>query len=123
MEIMSADSFRFAREIGIGAAVTHRPLPHHRAYGSVHGGSIGYASSPRLTMSINNNVFAESRFWQRFPAENRLKVHRASTAPASGFLLTVLSKARQSVLPSPTLKCALRTSVIHPRSHYATYPY
>ena len=24
---------------GIGAAVTHRPLPHHRAYGSVHGGS------------------------------------------------------------------------------------
>jgi hypothetical protein len=29
--------------IGIGAAVTRRPLPHHRAYGSVHGGSIGYA--------------------------------------------------------------------------------
>ena len=25
--------------IGIGAAVVHRPLPHHRAYGSVHGGS------------------------------------------------------------------------------------
>jgi hypothetical protein len=25
--------------IGIGAAVAHRPLPHHRAYGSVHGGS------------------------------------------------------------------------------------
>src|SRR6266853_4077554 len=38
-----------ARLIGIGAAVTHRPLPHHRAYGSVHGGSIGYANSPRLT--------------------------------------------------------------------------
>ncbi len=32
-----------AREIGIGAAVTHRPLPHHRAYGSVHGGSRSYA--------------------------------------------------------------------------------
>lgn len=29
--------------IGIGAAVTRRPLPHHRAYGSVHGGSRGYA--------------------------------------------------------------------------------
>src|SRR5271157_3197728 len=27
--------------IGIGAAVTRRPLPHHRAYGSVHGGSSG----------------------------------------------------------------------------------
>ena len=26
--------------IGIGAAVARRPLPHHRAYGSVHGGSI-----------------------------------------------------------------------------------
>jgi transposase len=25
--------------IGIGAAVTRRPLPHHRAYGTVHGGS------------------------------------------------------------------------------------
>jgi len=40
---------RVVGEIGIGAAVTHRPLPHHRAYGSVHGGSIGYASNPRLT--------------------------------------------------------------------------
>ena len=36
--------------IGIGAAVTRRPLPHHRAYGSVHGGSIGYASPPRPMM-------------------------------------------------------------------------
>jgi len=33
--------------IGIGAAVTRRPLPNHRAYGSVHGGSIGYASPRR----------------------------------------------------------------------------
>jgi hypothetical protein len=39
-----------ADQIGIGEAVTRRPLPHHRAYGSVHGGSIGYASSPRLAM-------------------------------------------------------------------------
>jgi hypothetical protein len=28
-----------ARLIGIGAAVARGPLPHHRAYGSVHGGS------------------------------------------------------------------------------------
>lgn len=28
-----------ARLIGIGAAVTRRPLPHHRTYGSVYGGS------------------------------------------------------------------------------------
>lgn len=25
--------------IGIGAGLAARPLPHHRAYGSVHGGS------------------------------------------------------------------------------------
>src|SRR5437870_2454167 len=31
--------YLLASVIGIGAAVTHRPLPHHRAYGSVHGGS------------------------------------------------------------------------------------
>jgi hypothetical protein len=30
---------RIADQIGIGAAVTCRPLPHHRANGSVHGGS------------------------------------------------------------------------------------
>jgi hypothetical protein len=34
-----AVSFPYRRLIGIGAVVTHRPLPHHRAYGSVHGGS------------------------------------------------------------------------------------
>ena len=28
-------------EIGIGASLTARPLPHHRAYGSVHGDSAG----------------------------------------------------------------------------------
>ena len=38
--------------IGIGAAVARRPLPHHRAYGSVHGGSIGYVSTPRTTMEV-----------------------------------------------------------------------
>jgi hypothetical protein len=28
-------------QIGIGASLTARPLPHHRAYGSVHGDSAG----------------------------------------------------------------------------------
>jgi hypothetical protein len=32
-------NFLEARLIGIGAAVARGPLPHHRAYGSVHGGS------------------------------------------------------------------------------------
>jgi hypothetical protein len=38
--------------IGIGAAVTRRPLPHHRAYGSVHGGSSGYANSLRSMTEV-----------------------------------------------------------------------
>jgi hypothetical protein len=37
------------RLIGIGAAVTRRPLPHHRTYGSVYGGSRSYANNPRIT--------------------------------------------------------------------------
>src|SRR5688572_10432789 len=38
---------RSGERIGIGAAVTHRPLPHHRAYGSVHGGSSSLCLHPR----------------------------------------------------------------------------
>ena len=38
--------------IGIGAAVARRPLPHHRAYGSVHGGSIGYVNTPRTMTEV-----------------------------------------------------------------------
>jgi len=34
-------------EIGIGGAVTRSPLPQHRAYGSVHGGSAGEAKNRR----------------------------------------------------------------------------
>src|ERR1051325_8472337 len=44
---MLGDRVQMADLIGIGAAVTRRPLPHHRAYGSVHGGSSGYATAPR----------------------------------------------------------------------------
>jgi len=36
---IEAADFWVDDQIGIGAAVTRRPLPHHRAYGSVHGGS------------------------------------------------------------------------------------
>ena len=34
--------------LGIGAAVTRRPLPHHRAYGSVHGGSTEMVRADKL---------------------------------------------------------------------------
>lgn len=39
--VKAADSYSstLPDKIGIGAAVTHRPLPHHPAYGSVQGGS------------------------------------------------------------------------------------
>src|SRR5271157_4672362 len=30
--------------IGIGGSLAAPPLPHHRAYGSVHGGSVDYAA-------------------------------------------------------------------------------
>jgi len=35
---------RLRAEIGIGGSLTASPLPHHRAYGSVHGGSVNYAA-------------------------------------------------------------------------------
>jgi hypothetical protein len=38
-----------ATSIGIGAVVAHRPLPHHRAYGSVHGGSKRLPNADRTT--------------------------------------------------------------------------
>ena len=44
-------------QIGIGTAVTRRPLPHHRAYGSVHGGS----SRLRYAPSINRGRPSESK--------------------------------------------------------------
>src|SRR6516162_3749765 len=40
-------SFRLARLIGIAATVP-RPLPHHRAYGSVHGGSSRLREHPSI---------------------------------------------------------------------------
>src|SRR6266852_6030531 len=47
--------------IGIGAAVTRRPLPHHRAYGSVHGGSISYANTRRPMMEGQATESTHSR--------------------------------------------------------------
>jgi hypothetical protein len=38
-------SVAISTEIGIGGAVARPPLPHHRAYGSVHGGSAGEAKN------------------------------------------------------------------------------
>src|SRR3954469_9969809 len=49
------------RLIGIGAAVTHRPLPHHRAYGSVHGGSRSYAVTGQRT---REDQAIRSRHWK-----------------------------------------------------------
>ena len=38
--------------IGKGGQITPPPLPHHRTYGSVYGGSISYAIDPRLMKAI-----------------------------------------------------------------------
>jgi hypothetical protein len=53
------------RLIGIRAAVTCRPLPHHRANGSVHGGSRGYASSSRSVKVVRANESVRSKLPQR----------------------------------------------------------
>ena len=57
--------------IGIGAGLAARPLPHHRAYGSVHGGSVGYVSphavsrlnSPRPYHRRFGNAHSTARSW------------------------------------------------------------
>ena len=42
-----ASDFGFGSKIGIGGSLAAPPLPHHRAYGSVHGGSRSYANALR----------------------------------------------------------------------------
>jgi hypothetical protein len=47
----SFQAFALAEErqvIGIGGSLAAPPLPHHRTYGSVYGGSRGYANALRL---------------------------------------------------------------------------
>ena len=50
---------RYPVLIGIGAAVARRPLPQHREYGSVHGGSMqpyaGYADITQYATGANYN--------------------------------------------------------------------
>src|SRR5215813_11960158 len=48
--------------IGIGAAVTRRPLPHHRAYGSVHGGSS--LVTPTLPRTMTEARAIRSTHWK-----------------------------------------------------------
>src|SRR5882724_1998375 len=40
---------RRAAWIGIGGSLTAPPLPHHRTYGSVYGGSVDYAGRDAAT--------------------------------------------------------------------------
>jgi hypothetical protein len=69
--------------IGIGAAVARRPLPHHRAYGSVHGGS----RRSRLALSEQRGKAstAEVRIRERETHSFRVS-HKPGTVPASGRL-------------------------------------
>ena len=67
--------------IGIGAAVTRRPLPHHRAYGSVHGDSSGCASRPQ---SVREGQASGSTHWRGPPALDRARAAGAMTRRTSG---------------------------------------
>src|ERR1035437_6212974 len=42
--------------IGMGGRIAPPPLPHHRTYGSVYGGSIGYAFRPSINDGSPNEV-------------------------------------------------------------------
>ena len=61
LSLQSGHYFREADLIGIGAAVACRPLPHHRAYGSVHGGSRSYALTRRR---MREGQAIGSRHWK-----------------------------------------------------------
>jgi len=39
-----AGTFAYGPKIGIGGSLAAPPLPHHRTYGSVYGGSRSYAN-------------------------------------------------------------------------------
>ncbi len=79
------------RLIGIGAAVTRRPLPHHRTCGSASGGlswlsdglmssplfpqDFAYTSAPWATMMRKNrapwSIFRGNGFWQLWSRNRR----------------------------------------------------
>src|SRR5450631_1053690 len=48
----SASHVGFVPEIGIGGSLAAPPLPHHRTYGSVYGGSRSYANALRSNDSM-----------------------------------------------------------------------
>src|SRR5438874_9003206 len=53
-------TLRVAPRIGIGGSLAAPPLPHHRTYGSVYGGSVGcthHAGAMRSTPSRSQNLF------------------------------------------------------------------
>jgi hypothetical protein len=53
------------RAIGIGAGLAARPLPHHRAYGSVHGGSDRLPDRANRWKSKRSEVTIRQRYAQR----------------------------------------------------------
>ena len=48
--------YRFAPMIGIGGRLATPPLPHHRAYGPYHGGSIGLSLGGRIELGQTERV-------------------------------------------------------------------
>src|SRR6266404_5562313 len=46
-DVLIPPNGRFAPMIGIGGSLAAPPLPHHRTYGSVYGGSRSYANAHR----------------------------------------------------------------------------
>ena len=89
---------------GIGAAVTRRPLPHHRAYGSVHGGSSRLRWAPRRHRS--------GRF--PYPGDLPRQALRPRAPPARNW--------RENTAAAQTPSTTLRLPAKYPAARHAPSP-
>src|SRR5882724_13295657 len=103
--------------IGIGGRIAPPPLPHHRTYGSVYGGSIGYAVASRvLGFSPRPGCLGPFRFAPRSftPLDEREGQLFLPFLPHCTheirYLLT--TPIVQAFAPSPDLLCPLLTSAL-----------
>src|SRR6266508_2467564 len=69
--------------IGIGGRIAPPPLPHHRTYGSVYGGSIGYATDPRPRMEVRARRDKHSTGPDSEPGSDSLATGRRGSRPLS----------------------------------------
>jgi hypothetical protein len=96
--------------IGIGAAAARRPLPHHRAYGSVHGGS------RRLRQQSSNNEGRPSDLNYALERPTlRALVSARYQGPRPLPAILAASLGLIGLIPSPSNAARRRRTVFHCR--------